>query len=293
MTHRYLFEFEKNDSLTSKEHFYHFLWGYILPGINSILEIESNNDQRNDRKQYIFRCCGPIMNKIIEEIALLLDRDIDILPQGADLRCGTITVTVPRWDVMISKFTQDTLNDYFVDIRRFDQGTFEAIKNVREHMINKINKARLSDFPVKLEGRYIVLKRSDQPKYYDVGGGAEKSGYGTGRRALRDIQTAVRTLKNSGIRIGIFEAGRYNLASQIKTFGAVRGVIGITGAEFANILWMKPGTKVVQIIAKKDRRSKFLTRGLSVLCGLEYYQIESTKFPYPPLDAERLKTILR
>ena len=72
-------------------------------------------------------------------------------------------------------------------------------------------------------------------------------GYGVGRRSLEGVGAAASVLRGRGYRVRVFEPGAHTLREQIRAFHASKGVIGIVGAELANILWMTPGSKVIVV----------------------------------------------
>jgi len=55
--------------------------------------------------------------------------------------------------------------------------------------------------------------------------------------------------------VALFEPGSVSLAEQIRIFSQCKGVAGIYGAEFANVIWMPPHTPVIWIDTQEGRWS--------------------------------------
>ena len=50
----------------SPEHFFHFMWGYLLPAAHETLERLSAGARR---EKFVFTSCGPKMDRLIAEVA--------------------------------------------------------------------------------------------------------------------------------------------------------------------------------------------------------------------------------
>jgi capsular polysaccharide biosynthesis protein len=67
------------------------------------------------------------------------------------------------------------------------------------------------------------------------------------RRSILNIDSLAEELATAGWPVRIYEPGTANLVEQASTFHHCAGVIGIRGAELANIVWMRPGAKVLML----------------------------------------------
>jgi hypothetical protein len=54
------------------EHFFHFMWGYLLPAASALIDLRSGppSDQCSD--EFVFTSCGPVMDAKTAEMARLL-----------------------------------------------------------------------------------------------------------------------------------------------------------------------------------------------------------------------------
>lgn len=49
---RYLFAFDARRGPGVREHFFHYMWGYLLPAVHAILEIRSRARGEADENEY-------------------------------------------------------------------------------------------------------------------------------------------------------------------------------------------------------------------------------------------------
>lgn len=197
----------------SRQHFFHFLVGYLLPIVH----------QQTERPLPRFRVleCGPLMTgHMIETL-----RRIGWRFEVCDNRDITHPVQVPLWDAGWAPAAR-------VHVRR-------AIDRVRDAWRSEPSCVE-SDCP---HARNLLLVRSPAVDFYRPGGGAEISGYGSDRRCITNISEIDEHLRRSGIEHDTYEPGRHSLGCQIRAFGAAERIVGIRGAEWANMVWTSPGTR--------------------------------------------------
>lgn len=316
VTIKYYLKFDNSIGYGSPEHFFHFMWGYLLPALNEILNIESHNYLKRVSKVFFVRSCGPVMNELLDEMFSLYNCNFEIFEQNdLDAANNFATIMVPRWDIWLrtlaeikdfqsrSKYRKINLTNISIETilrllknrknRIFKWRFLASIQNVKRNTnynihnslsASKINRARES---------YLIIKRSQQPTYYKTNGKAEVPTYGTARRALVGIEDALRDLRNNGISAEIFEPGKHSLAEQVMKFGNCRGIIGIRGAEFANLIWMKRRSKVI-MIRPLNMTTPLVQEQLAVLMGLKYTEITTSEGSYPRLSADLiLKYLIR
>jgi capsular polysaccharide biosynthesis protein len=165
-----------------------------------------------------------------------------------------------------------------------------AITRVRSEVLRRataVNHAHLDIYA----GCHLILARSAEPNYYAEGGGAERPKYGTSRRALTGIEEAAQELRQRGIPTQVFEPGIHSLTEQIHTFRHCRGVIGIKGAEFANLIWLKPASRVI-LIKPSIMGTPPVQMCLADVLGLHYVEVESSQGRYPVLDPAMIEQYL-
>jgi hypothetical protein len=178
----------------------------------------------------------------------------------------------------------------------FGSETFESefltsIQRVAAETVGRLRGSALAAASNRMAGDYLLLQRSPQPRFYEEGGGAENPTYGTARRSLSGVPKAVQQLQERGIAIRVFEPGRHRLAEQILAFTSCRGIVGIIGAEFANVIWMKARAKVV-FIRPPCLDLPSLTETLSRMLDLDFVELPAESSSHPELDAESVSSAL-
>lgn len=269
----------------SREHYFHFLLGYLLPGLQAAT---ARRDGVGQPKGLVFVSCGPTMDARIRESCALLGLGCAIEP-AASAPDGAACVTAPRWDRWLRRGRPDRLR-----LAHWLRDRWEALirnpvpvamRAIRDRLLDA---ARPSPAVPQGRGPWLLLRRSAEPDFYRRGGSAEISSYGTSRRAILNINDLARELSDAGFPVRIYEPGTADLADQIQAFNAARGVIGIRGAELANLTWMAAGSQVV-MLATPLRRETHLAWNLARTMGLDFRQVAvDSDFPLVTAD-----TVLR
>jgi len=277
----------------SKEHFFHFMWGYILPSISLI-----KNQPKADETQYYFETCGPVMDELITEFMDLLNIKCTIL-SNEEIKYIHIKEFVPRWDLYllrnyilgitkgdfshISEFQKSIPLIYALLKKNFEKDFLEKIVETRNYILEAVQKTNL--YSTKLQdttAQILLIKRSESPEFYNPNGSAEIKGYGMDRRGLIDVDEFIKTRDNQIPTIAPYEPGKHSIVHQISTIHLSNGFIGIKGAEFANLLWLKSKSKVLLIIPA-SMKSPPVQQNLATLLDLEYTEIISEEENYPSL----------
>ena len=73
----------------------------------------------------------------------------------------------------------------------------------------------------------------------------------------------------------------------MEAFRHCKGVVGVRGAEFANVLWMEPKSKVI-VIDPLTMDTPPIHKPLVKLLGLKYYELQTKEGPRPTLSADRI-----
>jgi hypothetical protein len=95
---------------------------------------------------------------------------------------------------------------------------------------------------------FLLLKRSNPPKVLSTECGKRSrffEKYGTERRHLQGINELAFQLKEKSVDVVLYEPGTESLQKQIYNFSRCKGIIGVRGAEFINMFWMKPQSIVI------------------------------------------------
>lgn len=289
-----LYDASHEHNAGSKEHFFHFFWGYLLPAMREILRINEETDSDNT---FILESCGPVMDPIMAEASRLLDVKIEF-SKGSNSDVYK-TILLLRWDRILRLCTDWFLNQY----GHFDHFTGDNI--IPEHILPEGEKyiedilfvrqvflRKLSHINAEKTGQFYLIRRSDEPLYYKEGGGATRLTYGTSRRALKNVDQAVDKLRSLGYRISTFEPGDNSLSDQIRTFNQASGIAAIRGAEFAHLIWMEPGTTVV-MIEPPNMSGNAIQPFMAKILGLKFKVLKiMEETNYPELAPEMLMPYL-
>lgn len=294
-----ILQFESRFHYGSCEHFFHFTWGYLLPAVHFI-------SQHPDKERtYLFRSCGPLMDLRIHEVMQACKVNYEIMPKDFTSTTSE-TLVLPRWDVYLlkpllsntdtSSFRPiNTIQTHFANNKHlFDECTaldlVAAIASTKQFIFKAFNLEPQKE--LQHDRKLLVLKRSDEPEFYRKGtGSAEISGYGTGRRALNNSEEIAEKLCLINIPADVFEQGKYCLHEQIVAYRQAAGVIGIRGAEFANLLWLPQGSKVV-LIDPMNINNPPVQKFLAELLKLDYRQIDLNEGNHPHIHIDQLTPIL-
>jgi len=197
----------------SREHFFHFLLGYLLPLVH---EQELN---QFDRIRVLD--CGPLMTPILTETIRKLGYKFEVVPN----RGLKNPAVVAPWD-------------YHWENTREVRAVVEKVADV---LLQDMECQEL-DCPTSSR---VLLKRSKPHPYYTPGGKAEIPTYGAGRRAISELPEISAALTNMGVEHNLYEPGRHSIGCQISTFRNATHVSGIRGAEWANLVWATPNLKAM------------------------------------------------
>ncbi|MEM7279434.1 MAG: glycosyltransferase 61 family protein [Pseudomonadota bacterium] len=273
----------------SPEHYYHLLHGYLLPAAHFL------NTCDKPPKVLNMRSCGPVMDTIVHEFFSWLDADVRLVdPNSADYLHPRNPIILPRWERIVKRAGQVRL--FKTLLGSIDSEPQEAeiqhLLSVRTAIIEHLMQGTVSTAIESEEhdkGEVLLLRRSPEPAYYAADGTAEIPGYGAERRQLLSLEETALQLRDLGLRTRIFEPGAATLEEQVRAFHAAAGVIGIRGAELANIVWMRPQARVIAIAPLKILLGRPLApqHALSWFLDVHYLQVPVFR-KYVKLSADRL-----
>jgi len=197
----------------SREKYFHFLLGYLLPIVHAQAIYRFDN--------FLVLDCGPLMTPILKE-------------------------TLQRLEFQFEIVSPDQIEErFYVDAFDYVKGSSETIYSASERVKSVWRDYVCTQHDCTFSAN-LLIERSAPHKYYDKNGGSEKkgSGYGTSRRSITNWTEVCETLDKRGIDYGLYEPGRHSLGCQIATFCRARRIVGIRGAEWANIVWSQPDLHV-------------------------------------------------
>lgn len=304
--------FDRRVLYGSAEHFFHFMWGYLLPALDAIGQLEPVPG-----RHYYLRSCGPQMDPLLREAMQLFGYPVTLVPEAELADGGRELLTVARWDIgllrpqlalestarepvagrhlrtMRAELLQ---HDELVQTYRaadFSANLRRAVLRLRAEFLQRLPAS--AESPAALtacDNCHLVLMRSATPAFYTPGGGAEIAGYGVSRRALTGVDTTVAALRQRGVPLQTFEPGIWPLAAQIRAFSRCKGIVAIKGAEFAHLIWLPPQAQVL-LIKPSSMQTPAVQQALAELLGLDYADIDGGPERFPALTPAMLEPYLK
>lgn len=246
--------FDHEAGFGSRQHYFHFLHGYLLPSLEYSL-------QQPDVGQIVFMSSGPVMDERLREAWRLLGlpgliAHVDLIP--TPWRDSTREMLAPRWDNWLRRGRPD-------QVPPPNDPVALAMQRIRRQFLSAVA-AHPSE---TASGDWLLLRRAAQPDFYRAGGPAEVPTYGTGRRSIVNIDALAVALRQAGLRVRLYEPGAHSLRDQIRTFARADGIIGIRGAEFANLIWMRPGSQAI-MLATPVAQETHVSWNLANLMGIRF-----------------------
>jgi hypothetical protein len=288
----------------SLEHYWHYLLGVILP----LADLYRRNPGRLRDARLLLDSCGPVMDSVITGPGL--DLAVEIVDGPPRIRREPmwrfrLHAMLRRWRhaLRLSPSWRPKLEAPVIRLPRWDA-------YLRRHGSADVEFTEALAAVAKLmadlardrgccrsgsEGVYLLLRRSDPPPYFAPGGPAGRGAYGrygSARRTLQGLEVCRDTLAEAGVASVIYEPGAHDLACQMRQFASARGIVGIRGAEFANMVWASPAALVLMIAY--DRMDHAPQRALAKAMGLCHYrELDCGPGETPTLDVHATVNIIK
>lgn len=218
----------------SREHYFHFLHGYLLPGLNLCLKAGLRHAHFED--------CGPLMTpKLLEACRLLRIEPGQPAPSAPQPRHSMDIRLVPRWDGALLRFDKPKLSSWKIWTYK------RRIRRLRMLLLDAARRAcaRTGSLSVWEDTEILVIRRSPDHPFYRAGGGASMPRYGEGRRSLLNTAEIAEHLGKRGRVAREVDVGSLTLCDQIMAFHHASAVVGARGAEFGNLVWMREGSQAL------------------------------------------------
>ena len=263
----YMFDPRGPGKKDGKEHYFHFLHGYLLPGLSHALA--------RGRQSVRFEYCGPLMQPRIAEACALLSLDL-APPLPADVPREGRRRKVPRWDKLLLRYGAPPQPPCVL------QGYRAGSRRVRRALLDAARRATLASGSLARwrETDVLVFERSPEHPYYQSPKTAGFEGYGRSRRHLKNSRDIADALCAGGLRAEALDLGALSLADQIMACHHAKAVFGVRGAEFANLFWMRPASAAVMLATPIDRENHG-SRSLAAIYGVHFLS--------PPVDTQAVE----
>jgi len=213
----------------SVQHFYHFLFGYMLPFV------EHCRDLRHGHR-FILRDSGP-MNRLLGQldgfrIALTSPHMVLSTVVASNVSDGRLArLIAPGFD--------------HPDAYRRDR--FQRVREAIQALYGDRIAAAAARWPAAASDRMVVLvDRAPSPAFYQTAA-AEIRGSGASRRSVRNMAEVQEALAPSGDLVTV-RLEECDLFEQILLFSRAWRVVGQHGAGLAHMIWARPGAGLVEIL---------------------------------------------
>ena len=244
----------------SVEHFYHFFFGYFMP---VALWLENNPVPK-----VAVRDCGP-MNPWFD--LLNTDTTIDFIPPGVMLQ-RTLTHLQERqvfwgWD----------------DPTHFQRRNIEKLRSIFS------SKLVLDLTPsTRADKRITVLMRKDAVDFF--GKDAEVLGSGAAARSIGNLHRISDALGNPP-NLEFLDTASLAPAEQIKALWKTDILIAQHGAGLSNMVWMQPGTTVVEIQPTQQPIIDSIFSNLAAACRIKHLTIKQDH-AHADIDVDALSNLI-
>jgi O-methyltransferase len=265
-------DFTIQQHASEKQNFFHHVWGYLLPALHLYLT--------ENKPHLLFQSGGPYMDPVTTDLFKALEiphsiiRDWEVVPDEINRK------ELSRWEPVVFRLAEQmSKKSARPEVLKYSDSGYdipEPLKTVRDFVLHKLVDVVSPSFPA---GSIILLDRAAENAIYRRGGLARANAYGKGHRALMGIPEVVKELKDQGVMVVHYAPNTKSYTQQLIDFYHCGGVVGIRGAEFAHLIWMRPGAKVL-MYQPAGMNPRNIQQPLAQLMGLSFRQIEvDSKYP--------------
>ena len=239
----------------SVQQYYHFLLGYLAPVLAWA--------DRHPSRPIAVRDCGP-MNRWFE--LLQPECDLDIMTVGDVLH-------VLAGNLQPNRVLQGM--DYPDRFSRQDIVAFSdrTRKIAHERCFDDLNAPSI-----------VVSDRASSDEFFATPA-AEWPESGSQKRSVPNLRETINTMTTSDIRI--LDAARTDVYEQILVHTHARVLIGQHGAGLTNMIWMKPGSFVIEILPPMPVDAENIFRNLARTLGINYLVVQQASV-HAPIDPREL-----
>ncbi|MBP7461332.1 MAG: glycosyltransferase family 61 protein [Candidatus Delongbacteria bacterium] len=221
------------------------MFGYLLPAWSYIRTCKR---AISNHAVFYFESCGPLMNQHLQELSRIEGFNLVILEENESPPDSVYySYFCPQWDIALKNKSLETIRRWRLR-SKLGLGVFvpheiRDLLRLRRYCLDKFH-FRSGD----VKGWLLYRRSAPHPFYTSEHKGERIIFYGAGKRYIHNMDEIHEYLENEGIHVTIYDAGQDSLLAQGKKVNEVKGLIGIRGAEFANIFWMKENSTILMFL---------------------------------------------
>jgi hypothetical protein len=218
----------------SVEHYYHFLLGYLFPLAIRHAALHSQGFSGC----ILVRSCGP-MDRILREVKFPGVEIISKHEHHLNSSKATLGGLPLRQEIILGM--DFVKGGYPVDLIQ------HAAKIVQSRLGDRIpyHGVQTSTLNTAKNRRVLLINRSINPFYNSTN--AERPTSGLQRRSIKNFHEVRRNVETLFGEVRVVVLENRTLAEQISLFASADLVIAQHGAALANVVWCRPGTRVIEI----------------------------------------------
>jgi hypothetical protein len=198
----------------ARDNYFHFLVGYLLPLVH--------DQSRRRFRRFLALDCGPLMTPILAATLRRLGHDARIIAADAIER----PVFVEPWDKVDLPWRS----------AKAIRAAVTAVKAAwRDDVCPGTGCATVEN---------VLVARAPATTVASGTGSLFGIGYGAHTRGITNLDEVTDHLRRAGVPHCVYEPGAHSLGCQIAAFGDARRMLGMRGADWANLVWSRPGVRV-------------------------------------------------
>ena len=262
----------------SFQHYHHFLLGFLVPLVAMWDEVVAGHPRR-----VFVRSCA-----LMDPLLLQLDLPgLTILPvEVHDAMRGTSSVPPCREMVVQGYDWPD----------RYDGRIFASVKQKLFHVFNNALLEEHGRLARRFSGdgdRILMIRRLPPDPFYSSVASEAKTA-GAQRRSVANFDALTKIVESNTNNLLVGALDGFSLIEQMARFAWADLVIAQHGAALSNLLWARPGTRVIEIVPRESetplRRDDFFGALASCL-DLKLQKIWQA-LPHGPVDPEDVRRAL-
>lgn len=266
----------------SCEHFYHFMLGYLLP-------LAAYLAQRGivDSHVVMLRTCGPL-DRMLRELGL---SGLLLCEQFTHAGIKDIVARAPWAEIdEISGFDFGRVSAHKV---RYDAAGIDSGVNFLHQLLAPAIDTATAEISTSWPSfpRVLMIERGESDPFYQSSLAEIKTSANL-RRSISNHAELASALAAVYPGFRNLQIDAAPLVKQIAWFGLADILVAQHGAALSNIVWMRRGTRVVEIAPDMETNTKALFSQLAQVRGISYSHLRQSTGAFGPVPAQDLAALI-